>query len=119
MVVMISDECLSVWRAVDDEGEALDVLAEYRRNRAAALKLLRRLPKTQGLAPTRATTYRLRSIPRCRHASATLPSSLASSSTLRRCCATVLAASRGAAFFAVDDRPIGSSSFPKIARKEG
>ena len=39
--------------------------------------------------------------------------------TLRRCCASLLAESRGAAFFAVDDCPIASSSFPKIARKEG
>ena len=31
----------------------------------------------------------------------------------------LLAASRGATFLAVDDRPMGTPSFPKIARKEG
>nr|WP_303697581.1 DDE-type integrase/transposase/recombinase [Brevundimonas naejangsanensis] len=32
-----------LWRAVDDEGEVLDVLVQKRRNKHAALKLLRRL----------------------------------------------------------------------------
>src|SRR6056297_2214953 len=50
---------------------------------------------------------------RARHASAMLPGSLVSPSTLGRCCSTLLAASRGSAFFAVDDRPMGPSSFPK------
>src|SRR6056297_2182944 len=52
-------------------------------------------------------------MPRCRQASATLPRSLASSSTLGRCRATLLAASRADAFFAVDDRPVGVFLLPK------
>ena len=40
-----------LWRAVDDEGEVLDVLVQKRRNKAAALKLLRRLLKHQGVHP--------------------------------------------------------------------
>ncbi len=48
-----------LWRAVDDEGEILDVLVRRRRNRAAALKLMRRLQKRLGVAPTRVTTDRL------------------------------------------------------------
>ncbi len=34
-----------MWRAVDSEGEVLDVLVQKRRNKAAALKLLRKLLK--------------------------------------------------------------------------
>ena len=41
------------WRAVDDEGEVLDVLVQKRRNKHAALKLLRRLLKNQGIHPER------------------------------------------------------------------
>jgi transposase-like protein len=48
MVVRIGGEWLYLWRAVDDEGEVLDVLVQRRRNRAAALKLMRRLLKRQG-----------------------------------------------------------------------
>jgi transposase-like protein len=60
MVVRVGGEQLYLWRAVDDEGEVLDVLIQRRRNRAAALKLTRRLLTKQGFAPTRGTTDRLR-----------------------------------------------------------
>lgn len=40
-----------LWRAVDDEGEVLDVFVQKRRNKAAALKLLRKLLKGQGVHP--------------------------------------------------------------------
>ena len=46
----------STWRAVDDEGEVLDVLVQKRRNKTAALKLLRRLLKNQGVHPETITT---------------------------------------------------------------
>ena len=45
-----------MWRAVDKEGEVLDVLVQKRRNKAAALKLLRKLLKNQGLIPERIVT---------------------------------------------------------------
>ncbi|MEQ8964996.1 MAG: IS6 family transposase [Azospirillaceae bacterium] len=61
MAIRIGEERLYLWRAVDDEGEVLDVLVQRRRHRAAALKLMCRLPKRQGVAPTRVTTDRLRS----------------------------------------------------------
>jgi len=61
MVIRIGGERFYPWRAVDDEGEVLDVLVQRRRNRAAALKLMRRLLKRQGFAPTCVTTDRLRS----------------------------------------------------------
>jgi putative transposase len=40
-----------LWRAVDSEGEVLDMLVQKRRNTAAALKLLRKLMKHQGVSP--------------------------------------------------------------------
>ena len=51
MVVKIGGKRMYLWRAVDDEGEVLDVLVQKRRNKAAALKLLRKLLKRQGLPP--------------------------------------------------------------------
>ena len=39
-----------LWRAVDAEGEVLDVLVQSRRNKAAALKLMRRLLKNTPLS---------------------------------------------------------------------
>ena len=39
------------WRAVDSEGEILDVLVQPRRDRKAALKLMRKLLKKQGVTP--------------------------------------------------------------------
>ena len=50
-----------LWRAVDDEGEVLDMLVQKRRNRHAALKLLRRLLKNQGVHPETITTDKLAS----------------------------------------------------------
>jgi putative transposase len=40
-----------IWRAVDDEGEVLDVLVQAKRDRRAALKPMRKLLRKQGLAP--------------------------------------------------------------------
>ena len=51
MVVKIGGKRMWLWRAVDDEGEVLDVLLQKRRNKDAALKLLRRLLKNTGLHP--------------------------------------------------------------------
>ena len=48
-----------MWRAVDDEGEVLDVLVQRRRNKRAALRLMRRLLRKQGFAPAVVTTDRL------------------------------------------------------------
>ncbi len=45
MVVRIDGKRMFMWRAVDSEGEVLDVLVQKRRNKAAALKLLRKLLK--------------------------------------------------------------------------
>jgi transposase-like protein len=59
MVVRIACEHLYLWRAVDDEGEVLDVLVQRRRDKAAAGKLMRKLLKKQGFAPAVITTDKL------------------------------------------------------------
>jgi putative transposase len=61
MVVRIRGRRMYLWRAVDDEGEVLDVLVQKRRNKHAALKLLRRLLKNQGIHPETITTDKLAS----------------------------------------------------------
>ena len=48
-----------LWRAVDSEGEVLDVLAQRRRDKATALKLLKILLKKQGFAPVVIVTDKL------------------------------------------------------------
>ena len=65
MVVRIGGERMYLWRAVDDEGELLDVLVQKRRNMAAGLKLLRKLLKNQGVHPEAIVTDGLASYPRC------------------------------------------------------
>jgi len=42
-----------LWRAVDNEGEVLEILVQSRRNKRAALKLMRKLLKKQGFIPDR------------------------------------------------------------------
>ena len=49
--MMIIGQKFWLWRAVDDEGEVLDLLVERRRDKAAAMKLMRKLLKKQGFAP--------------------------------------------------------------------
>ena len=61
MVVFIGGKRMYLWRAVDDEGEVLDVLVQRRRNAAAARKLMRTLLKKQGFAPSVVVTDKLRS----------------------------------------------------------
>src|SRR5918995_6876934 len=59
MAVRIGGERMYLWRAVDDEGEVLDVLVQRRRDEAAARRLMRKLLKKQGFAPTVITTDKL------------------------------------------------------------
>jgi len=49
-----------LWRAVDAEGEVLDVLVQSKRNKHAALKLMRRLLKKYAFVPDRLVTDDLR-----------------------------------------------------------
>ena len=50
-----------LWRAVDAEGEVLDVLVQAKRNKRAALKLMRKLLKKYGFVPDKLVTDDLRS----------------------------------------------------------
>ena len=61
MVVKINGRRMWLWRAVDDEGEALDMLVQKRRNTISALRLLRKLLKRQGSRPETVTTDKLAS----------------------------------------------------------
>src|SRR5256714_990217 len=57
--VSINGRQLYVWRAVDSEGEILDILVQPRRDRQAALKLMRKLLKKQGVTPAAIVTDKL------------------------------------------------------------
>ena len=57
--VSINGRIMYLWRAVDCEGEVLDLLIQSRRNKTAALKLMRKLLKTQGFAPAAVVTDKL------------------------------------------------------------
>jgi putative transposase len=59
MVVSIQGRRMYLWRAVDSEGEILDLLVQPRRDKVAALRLLRKLLKKQGYAPTVLVTDKL------------------------------------------------------------
>jgi putative transposase len=59
MVVRIAGRQMYLWRAVDHEGEVLEILVQRRRDRSAAVKLMRKLLRKQGFAPTRVTTDKL------------------------------------------------------------
>ena len=56
MVVRIAGKHMYLWRAVDHEGEVLEILVQRRRDKCAAAKLLRK----QGFAPKTVTTDKLR-----------------------------------------------------------
>jgi transposase-like protein len=61
MVVRIAGKRTYLWRAVDHEGEVLDVLVQRRRDGRAALRLMRKLLKKQGFVPKLLVTDKLRS----------------------------------------------------------
>jgi putative transposase len=61
MLVSIQGRRMYLWRAVDSEGEILDLLVQPRRDKVAALRLLRKLLKKQGYAPAVLVTDRLAS----------------------------------------------------------
>ena len=52
-----------LWRAVDEDGDTIDILVQSRRNRLAALRFFRKLLKGQGCVPRRLITDKLRSYP--------------------------------------------------------
>ena len=61
MVVRIAGEQMYLWRAVDHEGEVLDMLVQRRRDSRASLRLMRKLLRKQGFSPKLLVTDKLRS----------------------------------------------------------
>ena len=59
MVVRIAGKRMYLWRAVDHEGEILDMLVQRRRDTQAALRLMRKLLKKQVFAPRLLVTDKL------------------------------------------------------------
>src|SRR4051794_36313136 len=59
MVVRIAGKHMYLWRAVDHEGEVLDMLVQRRRDKRAALRLMRKLLRKQGFAPKLLITDKL------------------------------------------------------------
>ena len=56
LYLTIDGRVVYLWRAVDAEGEVLDVLVQSRRNKRAALKLMRKLLKKYGFVPDKLVT---------------------------------------------------------------
>src|SRR3979411_1180186 len=59
MVVRIAGKHMYLWRAVDHEGEVLDMLVQRRRDKRAAVRLIRKLLRKQGFAPKLLITDKL------------------------------------------------------------
>ena len=57
--VSVNGKRMYLWRAVDSEGEVLDILVQSRRDKKAALKLMRKLLKSQGFVPDAFVTEKL------------------------------------------------------------
>lgn len=51
----INSQQISLWRAVDQDGEVLDILVQKRRNAKAAQRFFRRLPKGLMYVPVRSS----------------------------------------------------------------
>jgi IS1 family transposase len=59
--VKVNGTLCYLWRAVDHEGEVLDVLVQSKRDKRAALKLMRKLLRKYAVVPERLVTDDLRS----------------------------------------------------------
>src|SRR5215204_5789255 len=68
MVVSIQGRRMYLWRAVDSEGEVLDLLVQSKWDTKAALRLIRKLLKKQGYAPDELVTDQLGSYGAARRA---------------------------------------------------
>ena len=60
MYVSIGGRWMYLWRAIDQNGEVLDVLVRAKRDKRAALKLMRKLLKKHGFAPRTIVTDKWR-----------------------------------------------------------
>ena len=61
LFVTIQGQRQYLWRAVDQDGDVIDLLVQSRRDRQAAARFFRKLLKGQGAVPRRVTTDKLRS----------------------------------------------------------
>ena len=61
LLVTIQGQRQYLWRAVDQDGDVLDILVQPRRDRRAAKRFFRKLLKGQGSEPRRLVTDKLRS----------------------------------------------------------
>jgi putative transposase len=61
--VRINGEFVYLWRAVDQDGDVLDVLVQKRRNRVAAQRFFRTVLQRQGVVPRCVVTDKLNSYP--------------------------------------------------------
>ena len=61
MFVKMNGKGLILWRAVDQDGEVLDILVQSRRNSKAAKRFFKKLLKGQGTVPRLVTTDKLKS----------------------------------------------------------
>ena len=61
MVVAMGGMRQRLWRAVDSEGDVLDLLVKSGRDKKAALRLMRKLPRKEGFSPNVWVTDKLRS----------------------------------------------------------
>jgi transposase-like protein len=59
MFVSIGEKRMYLWRAIDQNGEILDILVQAKRNKHAALRLMRKLLKKGGRAPLVLVTDKL------------------------------------------------------------
>src|SRR5438094_8437134 len=81
MFVSIGDKRMYLWRAVDAEGEVLDCLVQSRRDKRAALRLMRKLIRKYRMVPAKFVTDRLSSYAAAR---AELPVTIAHERGLRQ-----------------------------------
>ena len=63
LFVTLNGRLQYLWRAVDEDGDVLDILVQSRRNCCAAVRFFRKLLKRQGYVPRRLITDKLRSYP--------------------------------------------------------
>jgi len=61
--VKIQGEQFYLWRAVDQDGDTLDILVTRKRNKSAAKRFFRKVLKIQGEVPWRLVTDKLKSYP--------------------------------------------------------
>ena len=60
MYISMGGRWMYLWRAIDQDGEVLDFLVQAERDKKAALRLIRKLLKTNGFAPRTIVTDRWR-----------------------------------------------------------